>query len=65
MIKELVKKVRLTNRMRYRILRACGFKPRVAKYLLGLNCPDELLMEQTTAGLKKKKQKEVLEEVPF
>ena len=53
MAKESEEGVRLTKELRYRILRACGFEPKAARYYRDMKCSDELFIEQVAANLKK------------
>lgn len=48
----------MTKKLKYDILRACGFEPKAAKYFLSLNVLDELSSRVTAKTLKLKEEKE-------
>ena len=46
-------KAKLTKKLKYDILRACGFEPKAARYFLAGKPSDELLNEVTALTLRK------------
>jgi len=47
-----------SKKLKYDILRACGFEPKAARHFLTMNCPDELFGEVTSRTLSQKENEE-------
>lgn len=51
-----MKRPKYSKKLKYEILRACGFEPKAARYFLTLNCPEELFGRVTSRALEEKQE---------